>query len=106
MLRVHRPCRRFSHARSLSVFVVQVVVLIDTLFTSCLAQDEALCIVHCPEVFTPSMSYATSLMSSTLSRGTRNPSPATRLSSTSSSFFSGEIEPCADPRHVSVGYLS
>ena len=60
-------------------------------------------------MFTPSraMSYTTPLISSTLSFGTCTPSfPTTRSTSTSSNFFSGEIEPCADPRRVSIGYLA
>ena len=65
--------------------------------------------MHCPKVFTTSraMSCATPLMSSTPSPGARTPSfPTTRPSSTYSNLLSSEIEPCADPRHVSVGYLA
>ena len=65
--------------------------------------------MHCPKVFTPSraMSYTTPLMSSTPPPGTCSPSfPTTRPSSTSFSLLPGEIEPCADPRPVSIGCLA
>ena len=53
------------------------------------------------------MSYTTLLMSSTPSLGTCTPSfPTTRPTSTSFNLLPGEVEPCADPQHVSVGYLA
>ena len=106
---VEAKCALFSHAHSQSAFVVQVEVVTDTHFTSCLPQDEALCVVHFPEVFTPSrtMSYTTPLMSSTPSLGTCTPSfPTTRPTSTSSDLLLSEIEPFADPRLVSVRNLA
>ena len=45
-------------------------------------------------------------MSSTLSLDTRTPFHTTRPTSTSSNFFSAEIEHHADPQHVSIGYLT
>ena len=90
----------FFHAHCQSAFVVQVVVVTDTHFTSCLVQDEALCIVHCPKVFTPSraMSYTTPFMSRTPSPGTCTPSfPTTRPTSTSCDLLPGEIEPLRRP---------
>ena len=66
----------------------------------------ALCIVQKCSQPSRAMSYTTPLMSSTPSLGICTPSfPTTRPTSTSSNFLSGEIEPCADPRHVSIGYL-
>ena len=53
------------------------------------------------------MSYVTPLMSSTPSPGTCAPSfPKTRPPLKSSILLPGEIEPCADPQHVGIGYLA
>ena len=64
--------------------------------------------MHCPKEFTPcrAMSCVTPLMSSTPSPGTRTPFATTRPTSTSSDLLPGEIEPCADPQHVSIGSLA
>ena len=62
-----------------------------------------------PKWFAPtrSISYATLLMSGTLSPGTCALSfTMTQPTSTSSGFLSGETEPCHDPQQVSIGYLA
>ena len=53
------------------------------------------------------MSYITPELTSTFSPCTRTPSsPSARPTSTSSTFHSGEINPCHDPEQASIGYMA
>ena len=52
------------------------------------------------------VSYITLELTSTFSPCTRTPSyPSARPTSTISTFYSGEINPCPDPQQASIGYM-
>ena len=90
----------FSCAQLVRVWCHVVV----TRFSSCLAQVQALCIVH--SLHPLGTCHVTPLMTRTPSSGTCTPFTTTRPTSTSSNFLSRETNPCADPQQMSTCYLA